>query len=230
MPLSINPAPGRPESSMIQAAAVFVAIAIGTLGLTACGTDAEKAERLMKKEAKAVEELEGSTETATFGAGCFWCIEAALEQLDGVASVTSGYMGGHVPNPTYRAVCADITGHAEVVQVVFEPKKISYETLLDWFWKVHDPTSLNRQGLDAGTQYRSVIFYHDERQRELAEQAKAAADTSDQYDRPIVTEISPAEKFYRATDDHQNFYRLNPWNYYNRDIIAPKLEKIGLDS
>ncbi len=171
---------------------------------------------------------ESRTETATFGAGCFWCTEAVLEQVDGVLDVRSGYMGGTVADPTYRDVCGGDTGHAEVVQVHFDPAKVSYDTLLDWFWQLHDPTTLNRQGADVGTQYRSVIFYHSEAQREAAERSKAAAQASGEFDGPIVTEISPAASFYPAEDYHQDYYRLNASQGYCRAVIAPKLKKLGL--
>ena len=166
-------------------------------------------------------------EVATFGAGCFWCVEAVLEQLDGVFDVSSGYMGGTVPNPTYKQVCAGTTGHAEVVQVTFDPAVIPYATLLDWFWKLHDPTTLNRQGADVGTQYRSAIFVHSEAQRAAAERSKAAAQPA--FDDPIVTEITTASEYYPAEDYHQDYYRLNTSQGYCRAVIAPKLNKLGLD-
>lgn len=166
-------------------------------------------------------------EVATFGAGCFWCVEAVLEQLDGVRDVRSGYMGGHVPDPGYKQVCTGETGHAEVVQVTFDPATISYETLLEWFWKLHDPTSLNRQGNDVGTQYRSVIFYHSEEQRRAAERSKKQA--AGNFAEPIVTEITEAGPFYEAGKDHQDYYRRNPGAGYCRVVIAPKLDKLGLE-
>jgi peptide-methionine (S)-S-oxide reductase len=167
------------------------------------------------------------SEVATFGAGCFWCVEAVLEQLDGVTEVSSGYMGGTVENPTYRAVCEGTTGHAEVVQVTFDPSVISYDKLLDWFWQLHDPTTLNRQGADVGTQYRSAIFYHSDAQRVAAEAAKkkAQADFSD----PIVTEITEAVTYYLGEDYHQDYYRLNKQQGYCRAVIAPKLRKLDLE-
>jgi len=166
-------------------------------------------------------------ETATFGAGCFWCVEAVLEQLDGVLDVSSGYMGGTVADPTYEQVCTGRTGHAEVVQVTFDPSVISYDTLLDWFWKLHDPTTLNRQGADEGTQYRSAIFVHSEAQRAAAERSKAAAQAH--LADPIVTEITGASAYYPAEDYHQDYYRLNTRQGYCRAVIAPKLNKLGLD-
>jgi peptide-methionine (S)-S-oxide reductase len=167
------------------------------------------------------------TELATFGAGCFWCVEAVLEQLDGVVDVTSGYMGGDVPDPTYQQVCRGDTGHAEVVQVTFDPKVMPYEHLLAWFWQLHDPTTLNRQGGDVGTQYRSAIFYHSESQREAAEAAKAAAAAD--FDDPIVTEITEAGPYYTGEQYHQDYYRQNKQQGYCRAVIAPKLKKLGLE-
>ena len=170
---------------------------------------------------------EATTEMATFGAGCYWCVEAVLEQLDGVTDVTSGFMGGHVDNPTYKQICYEDTGHAEVVQVTFDSGKISYDDLLAWFWRLHDPTTLNRQGGDVGTQYRSAIFYHSDQQREQAEASMktAQADFRD----PIVTEITAADTYFEAEGDHQDFYRNNKSQRYCRAVIAPKLGKLGLE-
>ncbi len=165
--------------------------------------------------------------TAVLGGGCFWCIEAAYRQLDGVFSVTSGYMGGHVKDPTYEQICDKTTGHAEVIQVVFDPQKISYERLLAWFWDLHDPTSLNRQGADVGPQYRSVIFYSSETQRATAEASKTAAAAN--FESPIVTEITPATIFYPAENYHQNYYFQNKSNNgYCTMVIEPKLKKLKL--
>lgn len=165
-------------------------------------------------------------ETATFGTGCFWCTEAVFEQLDGVVKVTSGYMGGTVKNPSYKQVCTGETGHAECVQVVYEPSKISYDELLKVFFEVHDPTSLNRQGADVGTQYRSAVFFHTPEQKEKAEFYKAELNKSGAYDKPIVTEITPASEFYVAEDYHQEYYRNNKnTNPYCSIVIRPKLEK-----
>jgi peptide-methionine (S)-S-oxide reductase len=165
-------------------------------------------------------------DTATFGTGCFWCTEAIFEQLNGVLKVTSGYAGGRVDNPSYKQVCAGETGHAECVQIQYEPNKISYDELLEVFWQVHDPTTLNRQGADVGTQYRSVIFYHDEDQRRKAEHYKAELDKSGAFKDPIVTEISPASKFYSAENYHQEYYANNKnTNPYCAMVIRPKLEK-----
>ncbi len=164
------------------------------------------------------------TELATFGGGCFWCMEAVFQRLPGVKSVTSGYAGGHIENPTYQQVCSDATGHAEVIQIEFDPQKISYEKLLDVFWEEHDPTTLNRQGNDEGTQYRSVILYHDETQRKTAEKSKAEAQKN--FSRPIVTEIVPLKKFYPAEGYHQDYYNNNSNAPYCRVVIQPKLEKL----
>ncbi len=163
---------------------------------------------------------------ATFGAGCFWCVEAVLEQLPGVLDVRSGYMGGSVASPTYEAVCAGTTGHAEVVRVTFDPGRISYQDLLGWFWRLHDPTTLNRQGADVGTQYRSAIFVHDDEQRRIAEASKAAAQAL--FAVPIVTEITAAGQFWEAEAYHQDYFRNNPNQGYCRAVIAPKLKKLDL--
>ena len=164
------------------------------------------------------------TELATYGGGCFWCTEAVFQRLNGVKSVVSGYAGGKNPNPTYEEVCTGTSGHAEVIQIEFDPSKISYESLLDIFWVAHDPTTLNRQGADVGTQYRSVIFYHNDRQKEAAEKSKKAA--ASQFKDPIVTEISPLPKFYKAEAYHQNYYNNNPNAGYCRVVIRPKLDKL----
>lgn len=167
-------------------------------------------------------------EIATLGGGCFWCVEAAYRQLDGVLAVTSGYTGGHVTNPTYEQVCDKSTGHAEVVRIVFDPKKISYERLLAWFWDLHDPTTLNRQGNDDGPQYRSVIFYHSEVQQTTAAASKAAA--AKNFDKPIVTEITRSTDFYPAETYHQNYYFQNKaQNGYCKYVIEPKLKKLKLE-
>ncbi|WP_337878930.1 peptide-methionine (S)-S-oxide reductase MsrA [Rheinheimera sp.] len=161
-------------------------------------------------------------ELATFGAGCFWCIESAFNQVRGVSAL-SGYMGGHTASPNYRSVCSGTTGHAEVVQLQFDPSVISYDLLLQIFWFLHDPTTLNRQGNDVGTQYRSVVFYHDESQLQQAQQSKAAQQL--QWSAPIVTELSPASTFYPAEDYHQGYFEQNPQQPYCSILIAPKLAK-----
>lgn len=169
-------------------------------------------------------------EVITLGGGCFWCTEAVLERLEGVEDVVSGYMGGHVENPTYEQIGTKTTGHAEVIQVTFDPAKISLENILDVFWQAHDPTTLNRQGADIGPQYRSVIFYHTPEQRNLAVQSKAKLDASGVYEYPAVTEITEASKFWVAEDYHQNYYELNKdKNPYCRAVILPKLQKLKME-
>jgi len=167
-----------------------------------------------------------SLATATFGNGCFWCTEAVFQQLKGVQRVVSGYSGGSVKNPTYRQVCTGETGHAEVIQITYDPALISYEELLEVFWQTHDPTTLNRQGPDKGTQYRSAIFYHSDKQKELAEKYKKKLDAAGVFARPIVTEIVPFTEFYRAEAYHQNYFNLNSEQPYCRAMITPKLEKL----
>jgi peptide-methionine (S)-S-oxide reductase len=168
----------------------------------------------------------GDTELATFGSGCFWCTEAVFQQIKGVRSVVSGYSGGHVKNPTYEQVCDGDTGHAEVVQVTFDPKVVSYPELLEVFWRSHDPTTKNRQRNDSGPQYRSVVFYHSEEQKRLAELYKKKIDAAQVYRDPLVTEIAPYTEFFPATADHQNFYATNPRQGYCRVVIGPKVEKL----
>ena len=164
-------------------------------------------------------------EKATFGGGCFWCTEAIFERLKGVRSVVSGYSGGQVVNPTYKAVCSGNTGHAEVTQITYDPAEISYDELLEVFWRTHDPTTLNRQGLDVGTQYRSVVFFHNPEQERLAGEYKRKLDASGAFGSRIVTQIDPFEKFYSAEDYHQDYYRQNSRAQYCAVVIAPKLEK-----
>jgi peptide-methionine (S)-S-oxide reductase len=165
-------------------------------------------------------------ETAYLGGGCFWCVEAVLERIDGVVDVESGYMGGNVDNPTYRQVCDGDTGHAEIVKVVFEPQKISFRQLLDWFFLAHDPTTKNRQGNDYGTQYRSAIFYVSDAQKKTADEAKAAA--NERLSNRVVTEITKASTYWPAEDYHQDYFELNPTQPYCNALIPPKLEKLGL--
>lgn len=170
----------------------------------------------------------GATEVATFGAGCFWCVEAVFEQQKGVKSVVSGYMGGTVEDPTYKQVCTGTTGHAEVAQITFDPAVITFEELLEVFWKSHDPTTKDRQGADRGTQYRSAVFYHSDAQRKAAEASLEKKDASGDLPAPIVTEITAASTFWPAEDYHQEYYRLNREQPYCRAVIRPKLEKLGL--
>ena len=167
-----------------------------------------------------------SSEKATLGAGCFWCVEAVFENLEGVKAVESGYMGGETEEPTYRQISTGTTGHAEVTRIYYDSEVVQFETLLDWLWRSHDPTTLNRQGADVGTQYRSAIFYHTDAQREAAVASKSAAQNS--FNSPIVTEITPASKFYIAEDYHQDYFRNNKNAPYCQMVIKPKLEKLKL--
>lgn len=192
---------------------------------TACAKEPQQAHT--PKSSDMSESASENMEIATFGAGCFWCVEAVFERLDGVHSVTSGYMGGEIENPTYKQICTGTTGHAEVTQIHYDPEAISFETLLEWLWKSHNPTTLNRQGADVGTQYRSAVFYHSETQREIAEASKQAAQA--QFSDPIVTEITEASIFYPAEDYHQDYFRLNGRAPYCQMVIAPKLKKLDLE-
>jgi len=168
-------------------------------------------------------------EIATLGAGCFWCVEAVFQNLKGVHKVVSGYSGGHVPNPTYEQICTKTTGHAEVIQIEFDPAIISFADLLEVFWRTHDPTTPDQQGNDKGPQYRSAIYYHDDTQKEIAEQSKKAADAAGLYSNPIVTEISEKINFFPAEDYHQNFYNQNGNYPYCRYVIDPKMAKFRKD-
>ena len=165
------------------------------------------------------------TEVATLGGGCFWCLEAVYQELRGVEKVESGYSGGDVPNPTYRQVCSETTGHAEVVQVTFDPDEVSYRDILDVYFTIHDPTTLNRQGADVGTQYRSAIFYHSEEQKRVAEEAISDLDAEGIWNNPIVTEVVPFDEFYVSEDYHQDYFRNNGFQPYCQVIIAPKVAK-----
>ena len=167
-------------------------------------------------------------ESITLGGGCFWCVEAVYQRIEGITKVTSGYMGGKVPNPTYKQICTGRTGHAEVVKVDFDPAKLSLEKVLAVFWKAHDPTTLNRQGADVGTQYRSAIFYHNDADKAVAEKSMQAAGKSGEFRSPIVTEITRAGTFYKAEEYHQNYFNLNANAPYCRAVIWPKLNKLGL--
>jgi len=168
--------------------------------------------------------LTNKTEIADFGGGCFWCMEAVFERLPGVVAVTSGFAGGTTENPTYREVCTETTGHAEVTEIEFDPAKISYARLLEVFWQAHDPTTLNRQGADEGTSYRSIILYRDEKQKLIAEKSKLEAQKD--FHNPIVTEIVPLKKFYKAEDYHQQYFDNNSNAGYCQVVIAPKLQKL----
>lgn len=165
------------------------------------------------------------TDTATFGAGCFWCVEAVFQRLDGVLKVTSGYSGGHIENPTYEEVCSITSGHVEVARIIYDPSKVSFDELLEVFWQTHDPTTPNQQGADVGPQYRSVVFYHNEEQKQKAEQYKKELNASGAWDKPVITDIEPLKNFYAAENYHQNYYNDNPDQMYCRYVIRPKVEK-----
>ncbi|MEZ6004311.1 MAG: peptide-methionine (S)-S-oxide reductase MsrA [Planctomycetota bacterium] len=169
------------------------------------------------------------TEVATLAAGCYWCIEAVLQEIPGVIDVKPGFMGGKGEHVTYKDVCRGDTGHAEVVRIEFNPAVLPYPELLEWFWKLHDPTTLNRQGADIGTQYRSAIFYHSPEQQQAAEASKRAAQASGHFDAPIVTEITAASEFIPGPEDHEDYYRRNRQAGYCRAVIAPKMRKLGLE-
>jgi peptide-methionine (S)-S-oxide reductase len=169
--------------------------------------------------------MNANLQTATLAGGCFWCLEAVYDELKGVHSVESGYAGGHVDNPSYRAVCSGTTGHAEVVQVRFDPNVVSYRDLLNVFFTIHDPTTLNRQGADIGTQYRSAIFYHDEEQKTIAEEVIRDLNAQKIWDNPIVTEVTTFDKFYVAEDYHQEYFARNPYQPYCQVVVAPKVSK-----
>jgi len=193
-------------------------------GLSGCG-HAEQASDKPKDKKEGAAMPSGKTELATFGEGCFWCSEALFTRVPGVKKVTSGYSGGTVANPSYKEVCTGSTGHAEVVQVEFDPGLVSYDKLLDVFFTTHDPTTLNQQGHDKGTQYRSVIFYHSDEQKKAAEASKEKWNKSGHWDNPVVTEITKAGEFYKAEGYHQDYFKLNPDEGYCRLVIAPKVEK-----
>ena len=217
----------------------LLSLAVLAASLTACsdrvnpsldGKTMKKTELPESSEKETTQARESSSrETATLGAGCFWCIEAVLEQIEGISDVTSGYMGGTIENPTYEQICTGLTGHAEVVQVTFDPKIIDFAAVLEHFWTLHDPTTLNRQGNDVGTQYRSAIFYHSREQRQIAEKSVNEKNEKGIFHSPIVTEITEVEKFYPAEKYHQDYYRNNKAAPYCRSVITPKLEKLDLE-
>jgi len=190
-----------------------------------CGSPTQPSNKLDNQNGIEQNVMSEKLDTATFGSGCFWCTEAIFESLEGVVSATSGYMGGQVPNPTYKEVCSGTTGHAEVVQVVYDPSKTTYELLLEAFWASHDPTTLNRQGNDVGTQYRSVIFCHNVQQQTIAKEIKADLISRGVFDQLIVTEITTAGTFYPAESYHQEYYELNGSEPYCQFVIRPKMEK-----
>jgi len=199
---------------------IFV-VALCITSFISCAQQKQRKETTMNNEKTNPANLD----TATFGAGCFWCVEAQFQMLDGVVKVESGYSGGHVKNPSYKEVCNGTTGHAEVIQVTYDNTKLSYDDMLQAFWQSHDPTQLNRQGNDVGTQYRSVIFYHNPEQQRIAEQYKRKLNDEKVYDNPVVTEISPYTVFYKAEDYHQNYYNQNGDQPYCSYVIQPKVEK-----
>jgi peptide-methionine (S)-S-oxide reductase len=202
----------------------WIALVASAVPLVACSAD-KKDVRTMATNSPA--SAPGSNvETATFAGGCFWCTEAVFQRLKGVVSVKSGYTGGAKANPTYEEVCSGKTGHAEAIQVTFDPSATTYDALLDLFWRAHDPTTLNRQGADVGTQYRSAVFYHGEEQRKAAEASKKALDDTKRLGAPVVTVIEPAGTFYPAEAYHQDYYKRNANAPYCRAVIAPKLKKI----
>ena len=211
----------RMRSSLLWLA--FVALVVG--GFVALYVGA-KPVRPEQPTARETEDHDGGTTKATFGGGCFWCTEAVFQQLKGVQSVVSGYSGGFVKNPSYHEVCTGTTGHAEAVQVTYDPSLVAYDELLEVFWKTHDPTTQDRQGNDYGPQYRSVIFYHSDEQKRLAEHYKQKLDASGVFPGPIVTEIVPFTEFYRAEAYHQNYFAQNPTQPYCQAIIGPKMEKM----
>lgn len=201
------------------------AIALGLLLSFGCRSEVSKNDKNMTREENKTSERKTKLETATFAAGCFWCVEAVFKELNGVKSVESGYTNGSMENPTYQDVCTGQTGHAEAVRITFDPQVISYETLLEVFFKTHDPTTLNRQGADTGTQYRSGIYYHNDSQKSSAEKVKAKLDAAGIWESPIVTEIEKAGTFYPAEDYHQDYFALNGQQPYCQAVIVPKIEK-----
>lgn len=194
--------------------------ALLTIAVVALAASASFAQKKSDKKP-----MNNELQVATFGAGCFWCTEAVFLNVKGVTKVVSGYSGGKVKNPTYREVCDGETGHAEVTQITYDPSKVSFEDLLEVFWNTHDPTTLNRQGNDEGPQYRSVVFFHNDEQKKVADAYKKQLGASNVYKNPIVTEISPLINFYAAEDYHQNYYELNPNAGYCQYVIRPKVEK-----
>ena len=189
--------------------------------LNACGQDKNYNSKVNMDDTMNTNNLD----TITLGAGCFWCVEAIFTELNGVNSVISGYMGGKVKNPTYKEVCSGLTGHAEVAQITYDPSVVSFDEILQVFWQTHDPTTLNRQGNDVGTQYRSAVFYHNDEQKTKSEKYKKELNESGAWDNDIVTEISPASVFYPAEDYHQNYFALHGEESYCKFVVGPKVEK-----
>lgn len=220
------------HTTMIRTTTKIAAAALATIAFVVAGPaiignkNLKPAELATPKELS--EEESAKLETADFGAGCFWCVEAVLQRIKGVKSVESGYMGGHIDNPSYKQISTGKSGHAEIVRVEFDPSEITFHKLLEVFWELHDPTTLNRQGADRGTQYRSAIFYHSEGQKSTAAASKAKKDKSGDFRDPIVTEITAASEFFTAEDHHQDYFEKNKENRYCRAVIWPKLKKLGL--
>jgi peptide-methionine (S)-S-oxide reductase len=211
----------KPRESLSRAAGVLV------LACFVCSTiSSSLVGETVGKELNMVDHVK--TETATLGGGCFWCLEAIFERVPGVLSVTAGYAGGSAPHPTYQQVCEGNTGHAEVIQMEYDPKRITYEQILELFWQAHDPTTKDRQGPDVGTQYRSIILYHSDAQRMAAEKSKAALVAAGTYTAPVVTEIVPLKAFYKAEEYHQDYFQKNPKAPYCTFVIAPKLKKLKI--
>ena len=212
---------------MFRISKILAGAILLTTQLTACGQNNKYTE---SKTFKDMNETTTQTnndklEIATFAAGCFWCVEAQYQQLEGVEKVVSGYIGGHVENPTYKQVCTGNTGHAEACNIYYDPSKITYDELLAAFWVAHDPTTLNRQGNDVGTQYRSAIFYHDEEQKAEAEKIIAEITEEQIWPNPVVTEVTPLNNYFAAEDYHQSYFKNNPQNQYCAMVVAPKLAK-----
>jgi peptide-methionine (S)-S-oxide reductase len=207
---------------LFESMKTFSSLILAALALTSC--DSGPKEGQIKTDQEIMPE---KSETITLGGGCYWCTEAVFQQLEGVASVTSGFMGGHIPNPTYEQVCSKTSGHIEVIQVVYNPDVVSTKTILKWFWKAHDPTDAGGQGNDRGPQYATAIFYHSDEQKEISEGSQKIAQEA--FDKPIATVIRKKEEFYKAQEDHQNFYFQNKSNPYCRAVINPKLDKLNLE-
>ena len=201
---------------------MFLSVMAALISLSSCGN--KKAPVMISNHAAELANVVNK-DTVTFGNGCFWCTEAIFQQVDGVLSVESGYSGGHVENPSYKEVTTGTTGHAECLNIIYDPSKVTYDELLEIFWQTHDPTTVDQQGNDVGPQYRSVIFYHNQEQKDIAEKYKAALDKSGAYNAPIVTTFEPFNKFYKAENYHQNYYNENGSQPYCQYVIRPKLEK-----
>lgn len=212
---------------MKQLSITLLIVLAMSVGLVACAQQHPETSKAFQQMNQSQTHTENGkkTDTATFGAGCFWCTEAQFQQLEGVIKVESGYAGGHVEDPTYKQVCTGTTGHAEVTNIYYDPSKISFDELLAAFWVAHDPTQLNRQGNDIGTQYRSVIFYHNEEQRQKAEEYKKKLNEEHAFNADVITEISPYTKFYKAEEYHQNYYNDNRSQPYCMMVIRPKMDK-----